>query len=54
MEIDTLLDGQNLGRLASKVAILIRGKHKPNFTPHVRNINDERDNHFHEFEDWQF
>ena len=28
-------DGQNLGRLASKVAILIRGKHKPNFTPHV-------------------
>mgnify|MGYP002864802037 FL=1 len=28
-------DGQNLGRLASKVAILLRGKHKPNFTPHV-------------------
>ena len=28
-------DGENLGRLASKVAILIRGKHKPNFTPHV-------------------
>ena len=24
-------DGQNLGRLASKVAILLRGKHKPNF-----------------------
>jgi len=24
-----------LGRLASKVAKLIRGKHKPNFTPHV-------------------
>ena len=24
-----------LGRLASKVAILLRGKHKPNFTPHV-------------------
>ena len=28
-------DGQTLGRLASKVAKLIRGKHKPNFTPHV-------------------
>lgn len=28
-------DGQALGRLASKVAKLIRGKHKPNFTPHV-------------------
>ena len=26
-------DGQTLGRLASKVAILLRGKHKPNFTP---------------------
>jgi large subunit ribosomal protein L13 len=24
-----------LGRLASKVAKLVRGKHKPNFTPHV-------------------
>ncbi len=32
-----LVDAQNetLGRLASKVANLIRGKHKPNFTPHV-------------------
>ena len=28
-------DGQNLGRLASRVAILLRGKHKTNFTPHV-------------------
>ncbi len=28
-------DGQTLGRLASKVAKLIRGKNKPNFTPHV-------------------
>ena len=28
-------EGQVLGRLASKVAKLIRGKHKPNFTPHV-------------------
>ena len=27
--------GQTLGRLASKVAILLRGKHKPNYTPHV-------------------
>ncbi|RLD30935.1 MAG: 50S ribosomal protein L13, partial [Bacteroidetes bacterium] len=24
-----------LGRLASKVAYLLRGKHKPDFTPHV-------------------
>lgn len=28
-------EGQTLGRLASKVAKLIRGKYKPNFTPHV-------------------
>ena len=28
-------EGQTLGRLASKVAILLRVKHKPNFTPHV-------------------
>lgn len=28
-------EGQPLGRLASKVAKMIRGKHKPNFTPHV-------------------
>jgi large subunit ribosomal protein L13 len=28
-------EGQPLGRLASKVAKIIRGKHKPNFTPHV-------------------
>lgn len=27
--------GQTLGRLASRVAALIRGKHKPYFTPHV-------------------
>ena len=27
--------GQTLGRLSSVVAILLRGKHKPNFTPHV-------------------
>lgn len=28
-------DGQALGRLASEVAILLRGKHKPSYTPHV-------------------
>jgi large subunit ribosomal protein L13 len=28
-------DGQTVGRLASKVAKLIRGKHKVNFTPHA-------------------
>jgi large subunit ribosomal protein L13 len=25
----------NLGRLASQIAIVLRGKHKPTFTPHV-------------------
>ncbi len=32
-----LVDAENevLGRLASKVAKMIRGKNKPNFTPHV-------------------
>ncbi|MGV8962891.1 MAG: 50S ribosomal protein L13 [Candidatus Saccharimonadaceae bacterium] len=33
VEIDA--KGQTLGRLASKVAKLIRGKYKPSFTPHV-------------------
>lgn len=28
-------DGQTLGRLASRVANILRGKHKTNFTPHV-------------------
>lgn len=28
-------DGQSLGRLSSAVAKLLRGKHKPDFTPHV-------------------
>ena len=28
-------DGQVLGRLASRVAAVLRGKHKPEFTPHV-------------------
>lgn len=27
--------GEILGRLASKVAFMLRGKHKPNYTPHV-------------------
>ena len=32
-----LVDAENeiLGRLASKVAFILRGKHKPYFTPHV-------------------
>ena len=32
-----LVDATNMvvGRLASRVAVLLRGKHKPNFTPHV-------------------
>ncbi|HDO26952.1 MAG TPA: 50S ribosomal protein L13 [Bacteroidetes bacterium] len=32
-----LIDAENqvLGRLASAAAILLRGKHKPSFTPHV-------------------
>jgi large subunit ribosomal protein L13 len=34
-----LVDAENevVGRLASKIAILLRGKHKPSFTPHVEN-----------------
>ncbi len=28
-------DGQILGRFASKVSQILRGKHKPNFTPHM-------------------
>lgn len=28
-------EGQTLGRLASEVAKVLRGKNKPNFTPHV-------------------
>ena len=28
-------EGETLGRLASKVAKLVRGKHKTNYTPHV-------------------
>ena len=28
-------EGQTLGRMASKIAKVIRGKHKPNYTPHA-------------------
>ena len=28
-------DGENLGRLATKVATVLRGKHKVTFTPHI-------------------
>ncbi len=28
-------EGQTLGRLASKVAMVLRGKNKPTYTPHV-------------------
>ena len=28
-------EGETLGRVASRIAYLLRGKHKPNFTPHV-------------------
>ncbi|HLN63230.1 MAG TPA: 50S ribosomal protein L13 [Symbiobacteriaceae bacterium] len=28
-------EGKTLGRLASKVAAVLRGKHKPTFTPHT-------------------
>ena len=28
-------EGEVLGRLASKIALILRGKHKPTFTPHV-------------------
>ncbi len=27
--------GKTLGRLASRIATILRGKHKPDFTPHV-------------------
>ncbi len=28
-------DGQVLGRMANKIAVLLMGKHKPNYTPHT-------------------
>jgi len=34
-EVDA--DGQTLGRLASRIAQILRGKHKPTFVPHLDN-----------------
>ena len=31
--------GQVLGRLATRVASVLRGKHKPTYTPHVDTVN---------------
>jgi large subunit ribosomal protein L13 len=31
------VSGQRLGRVATHIANLLRGKHKPNFTPHIDN-----------------
>ncbi|WP_278681933.1 50S ribosomal protein L13 [Paraclostridium bifermentans] len=28
-------EGKTLGRMATEIAIILRGKHKPTFTPHV-------------------
>ena len=28
-------EGENLGRLATKIATVLRGKHKPTYTPHI-------------------
>ena len=28
-------EGQNLGRMASQIAMILRGKNKPTYTPHV-------------------
>ena len=28
-------DGQTVGRMCSKIAIVLKGKHKPSYTPHV-------------------
>ena len=28
-------EGKTLGRLATEIATVLRGKHKPTFTPHV-------------------
>ena len=28
-------EGKTLGRLATRIAIILRGKHKPSFTPHL-------------------
>ena len=29
------LEGQTVGRAATRIAHILRGKHKPTFTPHV-------------------
>jgi len=29
------LEGQTLGRVATQIATILRGKHKPEFTPHI-------------------
>ncbi len=29
------MQGRNLGRTASRIALILRGKHKPEYTPHV-------------------
>ena len=31
------MSGQRLGRVATQIATLLRGKHKPNYTPHIDN-----------------
>lgn len=31
------VEGKTLGRVASRIASILRGKHKPTFTPHVDN-----------------
>ena len=30
-------DGQVVGRLASRIAVLLMGKHRPEYTPHIHN-----------------
>src|SRR5947208_12256142 len=32
-------EGQVLGRLASQIAQILRGKHKPTFTPHLQSVD---------------
>ena len=32
-------DGKTLGRLASEIAIVLRGKNKPKYTPHVYTVD---------------
>ena len=34
-------EGQTLGRLSTQIATLLRGKHKPNFTPHAVTIESK-------------